>query len=251
MGDEWQGAHFHGSRHVAPGFLTRFRSDRSFPAFSDTDLRPGTPAREPDPGNGDPADGDPWGTWGGYLEWDPESVQDTADHWSVAVWVVHRSPYPNDIPESDAILASVTPRRLQGFDPRPGEFLRWSLTRVSNGQTLDEGSVQAGPDGVVTVPGVILLAEETTLRIWREAVVRSDLLRDDSIGSLHPWEDDLSLILPLAHPEDRYLVSIRSGDEDPDPVVADPSRPLVFYGLASDTLSLRLSRSGAHIRFFF
>ena len=165
MSWEWVGAHFNPSEHISASFLTRFRRNQSFPAFWGTDLWPDSSGRQPDIGSGDTADGDPWGTWGGYLEWDPASVIEQPDKWSVKIWVVHQSAYPNDIPESDTILTNLTPRRLRSFRPVPGGYYRWCLVRDSDGDTLQAGVVQAGSDSTIDVMGLLLLKEKTTLTI--------------------------------------------------------------------------------------
>ncbi len=161
----WDGAHFRYSEHISSSYLTRFRRDQSFPAFSGTDVDLTTPGRQPDPGNGDPLDGDPWGTWGGYLEWDTETIVDSADKWAVTMRVVYESIYPNDIPEADTILANVTPLRLQRFNPQPGQTYSWTLKKLSGGDTLQEGVVQADPSGTITAPDLLLIKEKTELTI--------------------------------------------------------------------------------------
>jgi hypothetical protein len=50
-----------GISNIHPSYLTRFRQNESFPAFSETDIDPVTLGRQPDPGDGDAVSGDPWG----------------------------------------------------------------------------------------------------------------------------------------------------------------------------------------------
>ena len=157
--------HFRYSEHLSPSYLARFRNDQSFPAFSGTDLDIITPGRQPDPGNGDPIDGDPWGTWGGYLEWDTESIVDTSDRWAVTMWVVYQSIYPNDIPDADTILVNVTPRRLQQYQPQTGYTYSWSFVKVSSDDTLQQGTVVADSSGLITVPDLLLIKEPVRLTI--------------------------------------------------------------------------------------
>ncbi len=158
--------HFRYSEHLCPTYLTRFRQDQSFPAFSETDINLTTSGQQPDPGNGDPEDGDPWGTWGGYLKWDTESIVDTVNKWVVTMWVVYESIYPNDIPEADTILANVTPRRLQQFDPQPGHTYSWSFVKVLDGDTLQKGTIATDSLGLITVPDLLLIKEPVRLTIW-------------------------------------------------------------------------------------
>ncbi|MBI4722924.1 MAG: T9SS type A sorting domain-containing protein [Candidatus Stahlbacteria bacterium] len=167
----WVGAHFRFSEHINLSYLTRFRKNQSFPAFSGTDLDLVTPGRQPDPGNGIPVNGDVWGTWGGYLEWDTESIVDTINRWAVTMWVVFQSSYPNDIPEADTILANVTPRRLQQLQPQPGHTYSWNLVKVSNGDTLQEGIVETDSSNLITVLELLLIKEPVRLTIYESVAV--------------------------------------------------------------------------------
>lgn len=166
MGGSWLEAHFGLSEHIHASYLARFRKDQSFPAFSETDLDLITPGRQPDPGDGAPESGNPWGTWGGYLEWDPESIVDTAEEWSITLWVVFESAYDNDIPDGDTILTHVTPRRLQVFQLQPGQTYFWDLVRLSDGDILQVGEVEADTSGIITVPDLLLIKEPVRLTVW-------------------------------------------------------------------------------------
>jgi predicted esterase len=171
---DWGNAQFQPSLHLSPEYLTRFRSNQSFPAFSKTDLYPQIAGRQPEPGNGDPLDGDPWGTWGGYLEWGTEDIVDTPVRWECTIWITSKSPYDCDIPESDAITASVTLRNLQSFASglTGNELLnilyRWKLIDLSNGSTLQEGIVRSNEDGTFTIDGLLLSKDPYRLFITPE-----------------------------------------------------------------------------------
>jgi hypothetical protein len=75
----WIGAHFNGSPRLQVPWLTRYRRDRSFPAIHGVDHGVQFAGTQPDPG-GDvlPANGNPWGTWGGWFEWDDATLEDTS-----------------------------------------------------------------------------------------------------------------------------------------------------------------------------
>jgi len=163
----WFSAQFGSSEHIHASYLTRFRKDRSFPGFSNTDSDPNMPGRQPDPGDGTPENGDPWGTWGGYLEWDPETIEETPDSWAASLWVVSQSEYECDIPAADTIRADLTPRRLQQFQPQPGLPYRYELIREANGQLLQSGTVTAQSGGRITIPGLRLIKEPARLTIFR------------------------------------------------------------------------------------
>jgi hypothetical protein len=159
----WTGSHFYPSGRSHAAYLTRFRVDRSFPAFAETDLDT-LPGRQPDPGDGTPPSGDTWGTWGGYLDWDTMSLRDTTDGWEVRVRVVTNSPIPCDNSPSPRIAASVTPRRLQTFRPVPGQPYRWLLTDTF-GQVLREDTVYADSQGAVTTPQLVFRVVPLMVRI--------------------------------------------------------------------------------------
>lgn len=186
----WETAHFRHSKHLNPQYISRFISNESFPAFSATDTDIETPGRQPDPGNGDPLSGDPWGTWGGYLEWDPESIVETQNSWAATIWVVWESSYPCDIPETDTILANVTPRKLQLFQPEPGATYDWCLERVSGG-ILQQGTVTAESSGEITVPDLLLIKDFTKLTVTRSTGISVED-RENTASSLRSTPNPFS-----------------------------------------------------------
>jgi len=77
--ENWHGSHWSNSPNTNDQTLRdnasyqyHYRSNQSFPAFYKHSGRPGNY----DPGNGNPTNGDPWGTWGGYHDWDT-NITDT------------------------------------------------------------------------------------------------------------------------------------------------------------------------------
>ena len=177
----WGGTHFRLSEHLHASYMTRFRKDRSYPAFSNTDVDLFTPGRQPDPGTGDPTNGDPWGTWGGYFEWDPESIVDTVDTWAVTMWVVSESQYPGDIPDADTILTDVTPRRLQMFQPQADLSYYWAMAEVRSGEILQEGTVRALPDDDIILPQLMLIKQAARLTLFGPDK-KGDIIRDGDIN---------------------------------------------------------------------
>jgi len=62
--------------------------------------------------------------------------------------------------------ASITPRNTQQFDVGPNEQCSWSVSRVSNNQLLQTGTVIADQNGLVTVDRVFILTNRgSRLRI--------------------------------------------------------------------------------------
>jgi len=180
---DWGGAHYHPSIHLIPEYLTRFRSNQSFPAFSKTDMHPARPGRQPDPGNGDPQDGDPWGTWGGYLEWDTEDIIDTPDRWECSIWITSRSRYDCDIPDSDTAVTSVTLRKLQSFASgwvgcgSNNTYYLWKVIDISSGSILQEGTTHTSEDGSITIDDLIFSKDPYRLIITSQVPANEKINR--------------------------------------------------------------------------
>ncbi len=117
---------------------------QSFPAFYDHRLVPGGF----DPGDGDPATGDPWGTWGGYHDWELDTLVDELDRWEATVFLIDGSAWLPDNCPVDSMPSSLTIRRAQAFDPQPGEIVNWAQLTMA-GDTLRVGSVEADTEGRV------------------------------------------------------------------------------------------------------
>ena len=165
-GGGWDDAHWVGNPRHDPARMTGHRGDVSFPAFSQVDHQVFEAGRQPDlgPAQAEPA-GDPWGTWGGHLEWIPGSILDQVDHWAVSLRGIDRSPFPADIPESDVAMVDITPRRTLAFGPPEGTPVWWSLVCIDGGARLQSGVVRPGPEAPVTVPDVVLTKEPSRLML--------------------------------------------------------------------------------------
>lgn len=178
----WEDAHWNPSPRIAAADLLRFRNDSSFPAFSNEDQNAQRLGRQPDPGNGEAFHGDPWGTWGGYLDWDPESVVDMPTAWEADLFLVSTSAFANDVPDFDHTQVDVTVRKARQFSPRPQDELTWSLTRIIDGQALQCGNLSVAPDGVVTLRQLTIYKAPARLKIRyrnEDGLTRSD---DDEQG---------------------------------------------------------------------
>ncbi|MDD2889129.1 MAG: T9SS type A sorting domain-containing protein [bacterium] len=162
------------SEHLSLTYLARFRNNQSFPAFSGTDLDYITPGIQPDIGDGNPTNGDPWGTWGGYFEWDTANIVDSMDKWAVTVWVTYESIDSCDVPDADTLLANITPRRLQKFIPQTGQDYCWTLVKKSNGDTLQQGIINATGSGIITIPGLLIIKEPLELTIRKPSGIEEN-----------------------------------------------------------------------------
>jgi len=141
----------------------RYRSNQSFPAFYRHAGRPGNR----DPGNGVPSNGDPWGTWGGYHDWDIDTIVDQPGRWEVTAFLVGLSSNTVDnFPgPGNSLTADLAIRRPQQFKPKMGKILQWSVTRLSNNQVLQSGTTTVGAEGLVSITGITVFKDPDLVRI--------------------------------------------------------------------------------------
>ncbi len=161
--DEWEGRFVGSPRHSA-NEIARHRANRSFPAISDDD-HDEAPGRQPDPGAGPITDGDPWGTWGGYFDWELSSIEDTADAWAATIFLVGGSPFAADIAPSASAIATVTPRRLQSFAPAPLAPLYFTLRDAADETLRQHGPVAADAEGVVSIEALVVPRDPERVRL--------------------------------------------------------------------------------------
>jgi len=145
--------------------LTRYRSNQSFPAFFNDDQDSTLVGRQPGLGNGDPLDGDLWGTWGGYYDWDQETISDTTSYWACTLFLTGRSDCSVDNYPGAVSTASVSIRRPQKFHPAHGALLSWRLRRLDDGSVLQSGAGTAAGDGLVTVHGLAIPKDPVRTRL--------------------------------------------------------------------------------------
>jgi acetyl esterase/lipase len=164
---EWEGHWLGSPRHGAEA-LTRLRRSASFPAITGDDYDP-APGRQPEAGDGDPDDGDPWGTRGGWVDWERDTVEDVPDAWAVTLFLVGSSEFENDVaPVAEAPL-DVTVRRAQDFRPGAGAELFWTARDAATDAVRGSGPLSVPADGLVTVAGLLVPQdpERVRLRITR------------------------------------------------------------------------------------
>ncbi|NQU20233.1 MAG: alpha/beta hydrolase [Candidatus Nealsonbacteria bacterium] len=136
----------HGQRAQLPISLSDrqmpmdLRTDQSLPAFSNCSL-------DDDPGNGQPDNGDPKGQSNLYLYWETRGIVDQTDGWTVEVGLVDKAP-------KGECTVNVTPRRLQQFQPKPGQTYKWTNTTINLGATLQTGTATADKHGLITLENV-------------------------------------------------------------------------------------------------
>lgn len=161
---DWEG-HWVGSPRHDAAWLATQRRDRSFPAFSAVDHDAVLPGPQPDPGSGPPVSGDPWGTWGGYLEWDVATLVDTAQEWSVDLFVRGTSTFASDISPYESAIVTITPRRKQEFVPGPAAPLFWTLRDGATGEVLRAETLAADAGGAIHLEAVALARDPLRRRV--------------------------------------------------------------------------------------
>jgi len=140
-------------RSGAP-YQARFRANQSYPGFFGDDQQPGTPGRQPTLGNGSPDDGTPWGTWGGYFDWDTQTIFDTPHGWSCTIFLVGRSATAVDNFPGASATTGLTVRKTLRLAPAAGTTVAWDLRDDRTDAVLQSGTVVAEAGGLVSITGL-------------------------------------------------------------------------------------------------
>ncbi len=152
------------SRSGAP-YQARFRTDQSYPGFFGDDQQPGTAGRQPILGNGAPTDGTPWGTWGGYFDWDTETIFDSPQGWACTMYLVGQSATSVDNFPGTTATTSVTLRKPRRLLPAPGASVAWALRDDRTDAVLQSGTVAAETGGLVAISGVVIPKDPQRVRL--------------------------------------------------------------------------------------
>jgi hypothetical protein len=191
----WLFQHWTFSELLNPRSLTKHRNDQSFPGFGPGEV-PGECFTDPD---------EDWGTWGGFIDWDVDTIIDASDEWGATVFLVSKSPKPNDIPEFESCRADLSIQRAQAFFPEPGTPLYWTNEVEGTGSILQEGRLVSWDKKAITIPGVTVQKTPTRVRIF-VATVDDDAADDGADDDV--IEDDDS--------EDSSPEETPDGDDDAD-----------------------------------
>jgi len=184
-------------RSGAP-YQARLRASQSYPGFFDDDQNPSAVGRQPSLGNGSPDDGTPWGTWGGYFDWDTRTIFDTQQGWSCTVFLVGQSDVTVDNFPGATATTSVVIRKPRQMRPPSGAMLSWSLRDDRSDAVLQSGSTIAEADGVVAITALAIPKNPRRARL--EFTVGSASRAGDRNGD--GAIDSLDLVLMQASPTD-------------------------------------------------
>jgi len=141
------------------------RLDRSFPAFSRCSV-------DQDMGDGSPGSGDAMGTINGHLAWDT-TIVDMPDLWSCVLRTVPVTHRGGTWAAPQQATVDVTPRRLQRFRLPVGESVSWQAVDALTGVELQSGQQSIEPEGIVTLPQVMVTPGGTRLHVWNGLRARS------------------------------------------------------------------------------
>ncbi|MFN7832526.1 MAG: MopE-related protein, partial [Bacteroidota bacterium] len=175
-------------------FQSRFKANQSYPGFFNDDQNFTASGRQPALGNGDVNDGMPWGTWGGYYEWDTNNLSDTSNRWACTLYLTGQSQTVVDNFPGDSSLCDVTVMKPVLFTPAPGTSLQWRLIRISDNKVLQSGVIIADQIGKVTVPGLRLFRNPVRCRLVIE------YLYPDLDGDGFNAQNDCNDINPAVYP---------------------------------------------------
>ena len=151
-------------RSGAP-YQARFRASQSYPGFFNDDQQPGTAGRQPTLGNGSPDDGTPWGTWGGYFDWDTETIFDTPQAWACTMYLVGRSATSVDNFPGTTATTSLTVRKPRQLSPAAGASVTWVLRDDRTDAVLQSGTVAAEANGLVAINGLSIPKDPQRVRL--------------------------------------------------------------------------------------
>ena len=150
-------------------YQSRLRNWQSYPGFFNDDQNIALPGTQPSLGNGDVSDGDAWGTWGGYYEWDVNTIVDSTGRWECTIYLVGKSNTSVDNFPGDSTSCSVSIRKPRFFLPGIGTTLNWKLIDAASGQTLQSGTTIPDGAGVVSVSGLRVYKDPRRTRLVVES----------------------------------------------------------------------------------
>jgi len=148
-------------------YQTRYRGHQSFPAFYNHQKYPGANKNPGDGtrGTGGNGVGDDWGSFGGYHDWEVNSIVDTPGRWEVVAYLIGQSSHTVDNSINASLTADLAIRKPQQFLPKTGKVLQWSVTRLSNNQVLQSGTATVGADDLVSITGITVFKDPNRVRI--------------------------------------------------------------------------------------
>jgi pimeloyl-ACP methyl ester carboxylesterase len=149
----------HGQRAKLPLSLSDrampmdLRTNQSQPAFTKCSL-------DDDPGDGRADTGAAEGQVNLYLYWETDDIVDQPEQWAMTVGLVDQAPRPE-------CEVDITPRRLQQFQPRPGQRVRWTNHSAVGNDEIQSGWSTIDQNGLVTLRRVRVTQGRNRIQISR------------------------------------------------------------------------------------
>jgi hypothetical protein len=146
-------------------YQSKFKNNQSYPGMVNDDQNFINSGRQPELGNGSSTDGDAWGTWGGFYDWDVNTIVDSTNSWECTIYLVGQSAVSIDNYSGDSSKCDVTIRKPQSFVPQPATLLNWELIDVSNSLILQSGVTVVDSLGVVRVNNLTFTKDPSRRRL--------------------------------------------------------------------------------------
>lgn len=140
-------------------FFTRYRTNLSYPAFSNC-------SANDNPGNGTPTNGDSIGQINGHLDWNDDII-DTLNKWEITLKTKELITVYDTLDAPDSCTADVTLRRLQKFNPSVGHLIQWTNTK--NNVVMQQGTFTY-TGGLITIPNVKIYKLTNKLSLINETI---------------------------------------------------------------------------------
>ncbi|MBN2365364.1 MAG: T9SS type A sorting domain-containing protein [Calditrichaeota bacterium] len=135
-------------------FLTRYRTDLSYPAFSNCSI-------DYNPGNGGMYNGDAIGSINGHLDW-KDDIVDVPERWEITLFVKDLVTTSGTLTAPDSATTDVTLRRLQNFIVPEGYTVHWQ--NLKNHLIVQQESFTCD-SGPVTLHGVKVYKDSSRIQV--------------------------------------------------------------------------------------
>lgn len=206
------------ARQSAQYLVDKFRRGQSYPGFFNVDAAPLIAGRQPDPGPGDPcsAEGTPYGTWGGYFDWDTLTMVDQADRWECTLFCANNTLASIDDCPVAAIVTDLIPRRTASYLPAEGSCVLWTSLNNTTNALLQSGTSTVESDGVIVVSGLVIPRDPNRIRLVLGPCVKGDMNCDRVVDLQDVDEFVQALVDPSGYIATHANCNILNGDMQPD-----------------------------------
>ena len=129
----------------------KYKANQSYPAFYNHRLSSNNNSLGDDTPLPDGTVGDNWGTWGGYHDWNTNSIVDETSEWKAIVWLLSNQTFLNDNCPSDSLKSGFCIRKSQNFKPISGSTLYYSITDSITNDILQSGQITTQENDLVCI----------------------------------------------------------------------------------------------------